>query len=150
MNSVLLIRILLSVVAFSIIILLFKLHRAIKLDRRITRYSLKIESQEELSYFDKIGSKYHKLVGSFQKNKVLMKYSSKYQKYIPVGEKINAIQFLINKLVIASCFVTLVIISYAIQGKLISFIGFIFSFIKLQGSFNFSITRQTSIRNYRR
>ena len=129
MNSVLLIQIILIIVSITLISLLLKLYKAIHNERRIARYSLNMNNAEELGYFDKIGSKYHKLVGSFQKNKVLMKYSSKYQKYIPVGEKINAIQFLINKLVIASCFVTLVIISYAIQGKLISFIGFIFSFI---------------------
>ena len=129
MNSVLLIRIILIIGAITLISLLFKLYKAIHSEKRIARYSLNMNNTEELSYFDKLESKYHKLVSRLQKNKVLMKHSSKYKKYIPVGEKINAIQFIINKLVIASCFVILVIISYAIQGKLISFIGFIFSFI---------------------
>lgn len=129
MDSVLLIRILLGIIALVIIILLFKLHKAIKLERRIGRYSLKMDTDEELSYFDKLGEKYQKLVKSGQNNKRLVKYSKSYEKYIQVGDGVGAIQFVINKLVIAFCFVGLIIISYAIQGKLISFIGFIFSFI---------------------
>lgn len=99
------------------------------MERRIARYSLKINSTEELSYFDKLWDKYQKLVSHFQKNKVLMKYSTKYEKYIPVGEKMAAIEFIINKLLIAFCFVALIVISYAIQGKLIGIIGFLISFI---------------------
>ena len=36
--------------------------------------------------------------------------------------KTSAIQFIVNKLVIAICFVALIVISYTIQGKLINFI----------------------------
>ena len=129
MDSVLLIRIFLGIFAVGIIILLFKLHKAIRSERRIARYSLRMEAQEELSYFDKMIEKYQKIIKKFQKNEKLMKYSSKYEKYAQVGEGLGAIQFVINKLVIAFCFIVLVIISYAIQGKMIGFIGFIFSFI---------------------
>ena len=65
MNSVLLIRILLSIVAVIIVFLLFKLHKAIKLEKRISRYSLKMDFQEDLSYFDKLGNKYQKFVKRF-------------------------------------------------------------------------------------
>lgn len=129
MNSVLLIRILLSIVAVIIVFLLFKLHKAIKLEKRISRYSLKMDFQEDLSYFDKLGNKYQKFVKRCKNNKNLVKYSKGYEKYVQVGDSVGAIKFLINKLIIALSFVGLVIISYAIQGKLISFIGFILSFI---------------------
>jgi hypothetical protein len=56
MNSVLIVRILLSLIAIFIMILLFKLHKAIMLDRRIAKYSLKINDQDDLSYFDKLGN----------------------------------------------------------------------------------------------
>lgn len=129
MNSIILIRILISIIVLCIIILLFKLHKAIKLERRISRYSLKIDNEDDISYFDKLRYKYLILVKRCKNNKRLMKYSKSYDKYTNVGEGLGAIEFIINKLLIALSFVGLVIISSAIQGKLISFISFIFSFI---------------------
>ena len=129
MNSLTLIRILLGLIALGIIILLFKLHKTIKLERRIARYSLKMDTQEDLSYFDKLTHKYQNLVKKCTKNKRLVKYSKSYEKYTQVGESVSAINFIINKLIIAVSFVILLIISYSIQGKLISFLGFIISFI---------------------
>lgn len=129
MNSVLLVRIVLVIIVFLFMILLFKLHKAISSERRIARYSLKMDNQEELSYFDRLWDKYTRLVKKCRNNERLMKYAKAYEKYEQVGEGIGAIHFVINKLVIAFCFVALVIISYAIQGKLIGLFGFIFSFI---------------------
>lgn len=129
MNSVLLIRILISIVLLSIIILLFKLHKAIKLERRLVRYSLKMADKDDLSYFELLGEKYYKLVNKVKKNKRLVKYSKAYEKYANVGDKVWAIQFIINKILIAIAFVIIVVISYAIQGKLVGILGFIFSFI---------------------
>lgn len=127
--SILIVRILLGLIVLSIIILLFKLHKAIKLERRISRYSLKMDIDDDLSYFDKLGDKYQKFVKKCKNNQRLMKYSKSYEKYANVNEGLGAIQFVINKLIIALSFVGLVIVSFAIQGKLISFIGFILSFI---------------------
>lgn len=129
MNNIILVRILISIIVLNIIILLFKLHKTIKLERRISRYSLKIGEEDDISYFDKLESKYLKLVKKCKNNKRLVKYSTSYEKYANVGEGVGAIGFIINKLIIAISFVILVIVSYAIQGKIISFIGFILSFI---------------------
>lgn len=129
MNSILFVRILLIVVAVILVILLLKLYKAIRFERRIARYSLEMYDSYELSYSDKLLEKYKKMVSRFQNNKILTKYSSKYEKYIPVGESIKAVQFIINKLVIACCFVALIIISYIIQGKLVGFIPFLLYFI---------------------
>lgn len=129
MNTVFLVRILLVIIAVLLVFLLLKLHKAIRSERRIARYSLKMNDSEELSYSDKLFGRYQKLVSRFQDNKTLMKHSAKYEKFISVGEPIKATQFIINKLVIACCFVALIIISYVIQGKLISFVSFLFYFI---------------------
>lgn len=129
MNSVFIIQILLIIIVVLFAILLLKLYKAIHVERRIARYSLKMNDSEETSYSDKLLGNYQKLVSKFQDNKTLIKYSSKYKKYIPVGEPVNAIQFVINKLIIACCFVTLIMISYIIQGKLISFVLFLVYFI---------------------
>lgn len=129
MNSIFMVRLFLVIIAFIIIALLLKLHKAIQSERRVARYSLKLDTVDEVSYFDKITNKYQQIVSKFKNNKLLKKSSMKYEKYVQVGEQVNAIQFIINKLLIACCFVILIIISYTIQGKLISFIGFLFSFI---------------------
>lgn len=119
----------LGIIVIGFIILLFKLHRAIKVERRISRYSVNLAFNEELSYFDKLGDKYQRLVKKYQKNERLVKYSKAYEKYTQVGSAVSAISFIVNKLIIAFVFVGLVIIFYAIRGKLIGFFGFIFSFI---------------------
>lgn len=129
MNNIILIRILISIIVLNIIILLFKLHKTIKLERRISRYSLKVGEESDISYFDKLEAKYLKLVNKYKNNKRLVKYSIPYEKYANIGEGVGSIGFIINKLIMAIAFVILVIVSYAIQGKIISFIGFIFSFI---------------------
>lgn len=129
MNGVLIIRLLLGIAIFTIIIMLFKLHKAIKTERRIGRYSLKIDKQDELSYFELLWEKYQRFVKKYNSNERLVRYSKSYEKYVYVGEGPSAVQFIINKLVIACLFVVLVVISYAIQGKLVGFFGFIFSFI---------------------
>ena len=59
MNKVLWIRILLFMLALILIILLLKIYKAIKSERRIARYSLKMNQTEEQSYFDKLWEKYH-------------------------------------------------------------------------------------------
>ena len=129
MDSVLLVRILLGLIVLSIIILLFKLHKAIKLDRRIGRYSLRMNTSDELSYFDKLGEKYQVFVKRCKKNGRLVKYSKSYEKYSSTMDGVDAIVFVINKLIIAFSFVLLVIVSYTIQGKLIGLFGFIISFV---------------------
>lgn len=128
MDSVNLIRILIYTSILGIIMLLFKLHKTIKLERRISRYSLKIGEDRDISYFDKLETKYLNLVKKCKNNKRLIKYSCVYEKYTNVGEGVGAIGFIINKLISAISFVILVIVSYAIQGKMITFIGFIISF----------------------
>ena len=65
-------------------------------------------------------------------NKELNKQSLKYNKYVLSGDKTNLLDFIIIKLLIGFCFTALVIISYAIRGKMISFIGLIMSFILMK------------------
>lgn len=130
MNSVLIIRIILCIIVFIIILFLLKLHSAIIKERRIARYSLKFDKNEELGYLDRLYDRYYKWTSKFKQNKILIKQSNKYKKYVDNNtEEINEFHFVINKLLIACCFVILTIISYTIKGQLISLFSFIFSFI---------------------
>ena len=128
MSSVVLIRVLLGFISFCIIILLLKLNKSFKLDKRVSRYCLKIDNtNDDISYFDKLEEKYYNLVKKGKSSKRLLKYSKAYEKYTNDG--INAIELIINKLLIAVVFVVLVIISYAIRGKVIGLFSFIITFV---------------------
>lgn len=129
MNSVLWIRICLGIIVLLVLFLVFKLNRAIRRERRIARYSLHMKETEEASLFDQLKVKYDQILNRFQYNQNLEKYASKYTKYLALGEGSTAIHFILNKLIIAFAFLVLVVISYAIQGKIVSFISFLFSFI---------------------
>lgn len=129
MYSVLLIRIFLAILVILILWLSFILYRAFLRERRIAKYSLNMNELDELSIFDKLVMKYNVFLNKFEHNKTLEKRSSKYKKYITIGETTSTTTFLINKLFIAISLVILVVISYTIQGKSISFIGFLFCLI---------------------
>ena len=68
MNGVLIIRIILGILILCLFITLFKLHKVIKLERRIGRYSLKIDKQEDASYFELLWDKYQKFTKKYNKN----------------------------------------------------------------------------------
>lgn len=129
MNSIFIIRIILIVIFIAIVSVLLRIHSAIEKERRIARYSLKMNDNSEDSYLDKLYDKYYMLMKRFKDNKMLIKESDKYKKYVYYGDAINEFQIVINKLLVACIFVCLVIISYAIKGKLVGFFGFILSFI---------------------
>lgn len=129
MSSVLIIRLILIFLVLLILLFIYKLNRLLILERRISRYSLSRLSSVDVSLSDKLFIKYKRLVNKFYKNKYLKKLSLKYNKYLYGSEDSNAMFFIINKLLIASFFVLLVIISNTIRGKLVSFGVFIFCFI---------------------
>ena len=129
MSSISIIRIILVTILFIILLTIYKINRIILLDKRISRYSLKRLSTEDISLSDKFLIKYKKTINKFYQNKYLKKLSIKYDKYLYGMDDSNAIIFIINKLVIACLFVLLIIISNTIKGNIISFITIIFSFI---------------------
>lgn len=129
MNRIFVTRIILGFVLLFILLIVLKFQRAVRLDRRISRYSLEMNQDDEFSFFDKIYSKYVSFTSRFLNNKTLKKQATSYHKYLLVGDRRDPIMFIINKLLIAIAFVLLIIISYAIQGKIIHFFGFVFSFV---------------------
>lgn len=129
MSSVFMIRIFLVVIVIVLLMLLLKLHKLIQLERRVGRYSLKMNQVDEDSYFDKLLGRYQRFSLGFKKNKLVVRQASRYEKYVRLDEGKDTIILIVNKLLIAIVFVLLVIISYAIQGKVLNFGGFIVSFI---------------------
>jgi len=129
MSSILIIILILIFIVLALLILIYKLNRMIILEKRISRYSLKRLTLDDVSISDKILIKYKKTINKFNKNKFLKKISLRYDRYLYGSDNSNAIIFIINKLIIALIFILLIIISNTIRGKVISFGMFIFCFI---------------------
>lgn len=129
MSSIFIIRCILIIFLFIILISIYKINKIILLEKRISRYSLKRLSVEDISLGDKILIKYKRMITKFYHQKHLKKLSIKYNKYLYGMDDSNAIIFIINKLLIASIFVLLIIISNTIKGSVISFLTFIICFI---------------------
>ena len=129
MSSILIIRCVLILIFLVILLFIYKLNRAIMLDKRISRYSLKKLTLDDVSLSDKIVIRYKKLIEKFYGNKIIKKLSFRYDKYLYGTDSSNAIVFVINKLVIAFVFVLLIIISNTIRGKVVGFGTFIFCFV---------------------
>ena len=134
MNLIILIRLILIVIVITILDLLLKLNKAMNIERRLSRYSIDsdIESNDD-NLGDILKNKYNHLLNKMRhdlkNNKELNKQSLKYNKYVLTGDKTYLLDFIIKKLLIGITFTVLVIISYTIRGKIISFIGLIMSFI---------------------
>jgi len=129
MSSILIIRCMLVLFILLFLILIYRLNRMILLDRRISRYSLKRLTLDDVSLVDKILIKYKRLIKRFYNNKIIKKLSLRYDRYLYGTDSSNAIIFVINKLIIGTLFVLLIVISNTIRGNVVSFGVFIFSFI---------------------
>ena len=106
---------------------------ALNREKRISRYAIDSIHNESDSIFDKLSIWYKKNVILVRKR--LEKYSfisdiaSRYNKYILIGDEENAIDFIVNKIVIGIIFLFIVMLSYSIQGKYLGIIRIIIFFI---------------------
>ena len=133
MNALLFIRLILVIAVVIVIDFILKLNKAMKIDRRVSRYSTNSIIDDDNSISDIIYRKYNRIIRRFRKkakkSNLLNKEALKYDKYVSVGETKQLIDFIIIKLFMGICFVVLVIVSLAINGKVISFFGMIIGFI---------------------
>ena len=119
-------------IVFSIIIIvtfLIMLDSAIKLKKRITKNSIRYnKSKNTKSLFDNIYEKYLSFVKKQRKkmNKLFPSLGKMYDKYV-TDDGTRGIDYVTHKIVICIIFTILVIITSAIQGKLINIYQIILS-----------------------
>lgn len=109
------------VFAFVIIVTLFiRLNNAMKLEKRIARYSVRYKGID-LSIVDRIWKKYLLFVKAQRKKvkKLFPKLVYKYDKY-SVGSEYKAVDFITHKLVISVIFTLLTVIAMSIQGRFVT------------------------------
>jgi len=128
---IVLIQIVLIFALIIVITLFLRLNNAIKLEKRIARYSIKYSKPgSNLALVDRIWEHYILFVKKQRKKirKMLPMMTNMYEKY-SVGSLYHAEDYIVHKLVISLIFVILTIGGMAIQGKFVTTLQIFFSII---------------------
>ena len=133
--NVFIIQTIIMVILAFIIFYLIIYNNSLKLERRISKYSIDSIKDDTVSLFDYIYNKYLKLVAKvtrlLKKSAVLSKYSLRYNKYITYENDKNTcvMDYVTNKFFIAFVFVFIIFFARIIEGVFPSFIDIIVSFL---------------------
>ncbi len=128
---IVLVQIVLIFALIIIITLFLRLNNAIKLEKRIAKYSVKYNKPgSNLALVDKIWERYILFVKKQRKKirKMLPMFTNMYEKY-SVGSLYHAEDYITHKLVISVIFVILTIGGMAIQGRFVTVIQLVISMI---------------------
>lgn len=123
------IMVFLSLIIFYLVIY----NKSLKLERRISKYSIDSINDDTISFFDLISNKYKSLVNklSDQLNKfiIIKKYASRYNKYINYenDKDTTAMDFVSNKIFICIAFVLIISFARIIEAKMPSALDIIVS-----------------------
>ena len=128
---IIVIQILLVFALISIITFFIRLNDTIKLEKRISRYSIRgNRNKKDKSYFDIVVDGYKTFIKR-QRKKIMKLFPNmirKYDKYVTDGE-VRAADYITHKIVISGLFILLTIIAMVIQGKFITMFQFFASAI---------------------
>ncbi len=138
MNSILIFIIvdsLLIILLTIFIIYLVLAKRSIDIEKRITKFSISSITDKPTSFFDRIYTRYDKLISSISdklsKSKILSNYSKKYDKYIDKTKYIrnSAMDIITNKFLLSIMAVLITIVSDALRRHPVNIIQLIFALI---------------------
>ena len=107
------IQIVLVFVLIAIITFFIRLNETIKLEKRITKYSIKGSNNKyDKSYYDIVLDGYRTFVKKQRRriNKLFPRLVRKYDKYVTDGE-VRAVDYITHKIVISGLFILLTIIA---------------------------------------
>lgn len=142
MNIFIIQTIIMVLLAF-IIFYLILYNNSLKLEKRISKYSIESIKNDSVSLFDLIYNEYKKLIDyltkMFNKSIIIKKYASKYNKYITYenDKDIVAMDYVSNKVLICILFILIIIFARIIEGIFPSFIDIFIS--ALLGFFSIDI-----------
>lgn len=133
--NVFIIQTLIMILLVGIIFYLILYNKSLKLERRISKYSIDSIKDDTVSLFDMLHDIYlkyvEKLSNTLKKSNVIKKYSLKYNKYLTYEDNNNkgAMDFVSNKVYISLLFVVIIIFARIIEGKVPSFIDILVSLL---------------------
>ena len=127
---IVLIQIVLILSFIMVITWILRLNNTIRLEKRISRYSVTYEKNSRGALVDRVWNSYIKFVKRQRKNirKMLPTLTKVYDKY-SVGSKYKAEDYITHKLVISVLFGLLTIISQIIQGRFVTMFQLLISLI---------------------
>ncbi len=131
--NVFIIQTLIMIVLAFIIFYLIIYNKSLKIERRISKYSIESINNNRVSFFDLLYNKYFKLVsklsGVLKKSKVMVKYSYKYNKYISYDnvKDVSAMDYISNKFLICIFFIFIISFARIIEGFIPSLFDILFS-----------------------
>ena len=128
---IILIQIILVFVIIGVITFFIRLNDTIRLEKRISKYSIKGKKTKfDKSYYDIVFDEYKRIVKKQRKkiNKLFPNLVRRYDKYVIDGE-IRAVDYVTHKLVISFLFVILTIVAMVIQGSFVTSFQFIGSIL---------------------
>ena len=123
------------IVIFGIVLWFLRLREGINMKQRYKKFALEPLKNSEIPIFDRILSMYEKLKSRMsvylKKSFVLKDYSKKYEKYLNKvkKKKSNSMDFISAKFIWGFIFVILVVISYTIRFKAVSFMGILTAYL---------------------
>lgn len=132
MNVFIIQTIVMIILAFIIFYLIIY-NKTLKIERRISKYSIESIKNNEVSLFDLLYDYYFKLLSkiskSLKKSAVMVKYSSRYNKYISYDnvKDISAMDFISNKFLICLFFIFIILFARIIEGVIPNFIDVLIS-----------------------
>ncbi len=133
--SLFILQIIIIFILFAIMIWLLKLVRAIRYEKRISKYTIDSIKEDSLSFFDRVNIAYfeicHRLSKALKKIRIFDTYSKKYEKYIDGSKQIRdePMDYISTKILCGILVFLIVLVSDVLQYKPISLIQVIYSLL---------------------
>ncbi|MBQ9013746.1 MAG: type II secretion system F family protein [Bacilli bacterium] len=133
--NIFIIQTIIMIILVAIIFYLIMYNKSLKLERRISKYSIESIKDDSISFFDLISSSYKELLNKTSnllvKSVFLKKYSFKYNKYITYenDKDTTAMDFVSNKLYIMLALFLIVLFARIIEGRLMSLLDILISLL---------------------
>ncbi len=131
--KVFIIQTLIMILLVGIIFYLILYNKSLRLERRISKYSIDAIKDDSVSLFDILNDMYlkyvEKLSNVLKKSSVIKKYSLKYNKYLTYENNNDrgAMDFVSNKVYISLLFVIIILFARIIEGKMPNIIDILVS-----------------------
>lgn len=128
---IIMVQIVLVFAIITIITFFIMLDSTIRIEKRISRYTIKgSKNKYDSSYYDLFKDGYKRFVKKQRRkiNKLFPMVVRKYDKYVTDGE-IRAVDYVTNKIVLSLLFVILTVIAMVIRGRFITTLQFLISMI---------------------
>lgn len=122
-TDVFIIQTIIMIILAFVIFYLIIYNKSLKLEKRISRYSIDSIKDHSVSLFDFLSNEYYKLMGKMtkllKKSRLMSRYATRYNKYISYDNvrDVSQLDFVSNKIFICLLFIFIIFFARVIEGK---------------------------------